>query len=232
VRLARAARWLGGAAGAAAATYGLVAAAAWLRYGHAEARHAAFADPLLDRFIPRYDIVERHQVYVAAPPAVTFASAAEIDITQPLASRAIFGARKLLMGGEPDAVARPLAFLALAQSIGWGVLAEQPGREIVMGAVTQPWLANVVFRPLPPDGFLAFDEPGYVKIAWTVRADPAGPGHSVFRTETRAIATDSVSRAKFRRYWSFVSPGIVVIRWLMLGPVRAEAERRARGLPL
>ncbi len=70
-----------------------------------------------------------------------------------------------------------------------------------------------------------------MKIAWTLRADPDGDGRSLFHTETRAIATDPVSRAKFRRYWSFVSPGIVFIRWLMLGPVRAEAERRACLLP-
>ena len=49
----------------------------------------------------------------------------------------------------------------------------------------------------------------------------------MFRTETRAVATDAAARAKFRRYWSFLSPGIVLIRWLMLGPVKAEAERRA-----
>jgi hypothetical protein len=50
----------------------------------------------------------------------------------------------------------------------------------------------------------------------------------VFRTETRVVATDPGARRKFRRYWSFASPGIVLIRWLMLGPVKAEAEARAR----
>jgi len=62
-------------------------------------------------------------------------------------------------------------------------------------------------------------------------ADPAGDLRSVFRTETRVVATDPGARTKFRRYWSFVSPGIVLIRWLMLGPVKAEAEARARALP-
>ena len=52
-----------------------------------------------------------------------------------------------------------------------------------MGAVTQPWQANVVFRPLPPEQFAAFNEPGYVKIAWTLRADSDGAAESIFRTE-------------------------------------------------
>ena len=97
-----------------------------------------------------------------------------------------------------------------------------------MGAVTQPWMADVVFRPLPPDEFAAFDEPDYVKIVWTLRADSLGAAESIFRTETRVLPTDPTARAKFRRYWSFVSPGIIVIRWMSLGPLKAEAERRAR----
>ena len=74
---------------------------------------------------------------------------------------------------------------------------------------------------------MSFNEPGYVKIAWTLRVDPIDAGSSIFRTETRAIATDRAARAKFRRYWSFLSPGIVLIRRLSLPLVKKEAERRA-----
>ena len=97
-----------------------------------------------------------------------------------------------------------------------------------MGAVTQPWSANVVFHPLPPQEFAAFDQPDYVKIVWTLRADPIGDNASVFRTATRAVATDAAARGKFRRYWSFLSPGIILIRWVSLAPLKADAERRAR----
>jgi hypothetical protein len=106
------------------------------------------------------------------------------------------------------------------------VLAEVPGREVVAGAVTRPWEADVTFRSIPPDAFAAFAEPDYVKIVWTLRADEIGDSASVFRTETRAIATDASARRKFRRYWAIVSPGIALIRWASLGPLRREAERR------
>jgi hypothetical protein len=143
-------------------------------------------------------------------------------------TRAIFKAREVILGSDPDSTTRPRGLLALTQSLGWRVLAEVPGREVVVGAVTQPWTADVTFHGLSPDHFAAFDEPGYVKIAWTLRADQVTPAESVFRTETRAVATDAFARAKFRRYWSFLSPGIIAIRWLMLHPVKWEAERRAR----
>jgi hypothetical protein len=92
--------------------------------------------------------------------------------------------------------------------------------------------ANVVFRPLPPNEFVAFDEPDYVKIVWTLHADPIGADASIFRTETRAVATNAAARARFRRYWSFLSPGIILIRWASLRPLKAAAERRARSAPL
>ena len=109
--------------------------------------------------------------------------------------------------------------------MGWGELTVIPGREIVMGAVTQPWLANVVFRGVPADEYRAFREPDYVKIVWTIRTDPSGPAACVFRTETRVVATDDGARAKFRWYWARFSPGIVLIRRMLLGSIRREAAR-------
>jgi hypothetical protein len=134
----------------------------------------------------------------------------------------------LVLGAEPDAAPQSKGLLAQMTSLGWRVLAEKPGREIVVGAVTQPWLPNVVFRGLAPEEFGAFREPGYVKIIWTLRADPVGDTESIFRTETRVTTTDPTARAKFRWYWARFSPGIVLIRRLLLGPLRTDAERRAR----
>ncbi|HET9993713.1 MAG TPA: hypothetical protein VFQ65_34485 [Kofleriaceae bacterium] len=114
------------------------------------------------------------------------------------------------------------------KSIGWGVLADTP-HEIVMGGVTRPWEANPVFRAIAPTEFAAFAEPGYVKIAWTLRADDADDGGSTFRTETRAIASDADARRRFRWYWSFLSPGIILIRAATLRPVATAAERAWSG---
>lgn len=84
---------------------------------------------------------------------------------------------------RPDERALPRPLLAQMRALGWGLLAELPGREIVVGAVTQPWAADVVFRALRPDEFAVFDEPGYVKIAWTLRADPRGAAASMIATK-------------------------------------------------
>lgn len=190
--------------------------------------HRGGPDALLDRFMPAYDVVERHGIRVAAPPALTLTAACEQDLFHIPLVRAIFRAREILLGATPDDRPRPRGLLAATLALGWGVLAEVPEREIVVGAVTKPWEPNPAFRALPPADFAAFAEPGFVKIAWTLRADPLDGDASLFRTETRAIATDPIARARFRRYWALVSPGIALIRRLSLRPLRRDAERRAR----
>ena len=219
-------RSLAAAVAACAAAYGAYASAAWFRYGRVCAGAPGEADPLLDRFMPVYEVVERHHVQVAARPEVTLAVASEMDMSRSAVVRAIFKARELILRAAPDATPRPRGLVAHVQSLGWVLLARQPGRELVFGAVTRPWEGNVVFRSIPPEHFASFAEPGYVKIAWTLRADQGDDGGSVFRTETRAVATDPVARARFRRYWAFLSLGIALIRRMMLQPVKSEAERR------
>jgi hypothetical protein len=227
-QIRRTGRWLALGLGIPAFGYAATMAVAWSRYGRPRRPTPSEADVLLDRFMPVYEVAERHRVRVAAPPDVTFAAAGALDLQQLAIVRAIFRARELVLGAQPPATRNPTGLLAEMTSLGWRILAEEPGREVVFGAVTQPWQANVVFRGLDPEAFAAFCEPGYVKIAWTLRVDPAGHNDSIFRTETRVTTTDSTARKKFRGYWARFSPGIIVIRRVMLGLLRADAERRAR----
>lgn len=185
-----AATWLAAAGGVAAGAY---AASAWARYGTPSTPNAADTDDRLDRFMPRYDVMERHHIRVQAPAAMTLAAAKEMALLDMPAIRAIFR-----------------------------------GRELLLGAVTKPWEADVTFLSIPPEQFAAFAAPEYVKIVWNLRADPLSSTASTFRTETRAVATDAVARARFRRYWALLSPGISLIRWLSLRPLKADAEARVR----
>jgi hypothetical protein len=213
------------ALGVAAASYAAYAGTAWLRYGHPQPSAPGDDDELLDRFMPTYDVVERHHLHVAAPADVTYAASLELDLQESPVVRAIFKARELALGAEAQATPGG-GLLALTKALGWRVLVEIPGREIVVGAVTQAWMANPVFRGLPPEQFATFADPDYVKIIWNLRADPVDAARSIARTETRATATDARARAAFRRYWACVSPGIWVIREIGLHLIKKDAERR------
>ena len=222
-----AAKWLGIGTGVAAAGYATSVALTWCRYGYAN-REDKDRDLELDRFMPIYDAVERHRARVVAPAEITFSAACDLNIQKSTIVRALFKSREFILGGEPQETASPQGLIAQAKTWGWGVLAESAGAWIIFGGVTQPWVANPVFRALPPGEFAAFQEPGYVKIAWTLRVDPVETAISMARTETRVVTTDAVSRVKFRRYWACLLPGMKWIRRIALNLVKAEAERRAK----
>jgi len=186
--------------------------------------------PLIDRFMPHADVSEQHETLVRAPAEIVFEVAENFDLPSIPVVHAIFWLRGKIMGSKAPPPAWPKGLLAETTAIGWGILARRPGRELVAGAVTQPWLADVKFRPIPADEFADFAEPGLVKIAWTIEAEPMAPARTIARTRTLALATDEQARRKFRSYWRKAGAGIVLIRWLVLPAIRREAERRYRRL--
>jgi len=221
-------RGLGTAAILAGAAYGgLVIYNRW-KYGAVKASADEGKDSLLDRFIPDPEVVERHHIAIDAPADLVMATAKDMQLLDSPVVRAIIRIRELALGGKPDDRPHPSSLVAQMQSIGWVVLSEKAGREIVLGCVTQPWLATPVFRSVPATEYLAFAEPGYVKIAWTLRADPVDDRHAMFHTETRVSTTDVDARERFRNYWSFVAPGVELIRMAMLRPLKRAAEARAK----
>lgn len=124
-------------------------------------------------------------------------AAANFDMQSLALVHAIFWLREKLMRAAPSTPRKPQGLLAETQSMGWGLLVEQPGHLIVCGASCQPWLANSGFTPIPVDCFALYAEPNRVKIAWTLEADSLGPATTHFAHETRAVATDAQARVHF-----------------------------------
>lgn len=184
--------------------------------------------PLTAKYLPSFDVRDYHQTRVPVGPELAYEAIRNLDLGRSRLVRVIFGLRtlpSLLRGEEWGAPRGP--FLEQALRLGWRILEEEAGRELVAGAVTRPWEPVVRFRGLPPEEFGAFAEPGFVKIAWGIAAYSAVAG-SVVAIETRVSATDEVSRVRFRRYWRVMGAGIRMIRPLALGGLRRDLRRRAR----
>lgn len=182
---------------------------------------------LLEPFVPHPDIRERHATLVRAPASIVFDAAQAFDMQSVPLVRAIIRLRQAFLGSTRiERRLRP--FLQEALAMGWGVLAPEPGRAIVMGAVCRPWLADVQFTPIATTDFAAYREPNRVKIAWTLEVDSLDAASARLATETRAVATDDEARRRFRRYWRWARFGIVAIRWAMLSAIRRQAETMSR----
>ncbi len=183
----------------------------------------------LDYFLPVPDVRDRHETRVRAPAHIVMDVARHFDLQSIGLVRAIFWLRAVFMGSKTTA-AGPALGLDQLQLLGWGTLDDRAGRHFIAGATCQPWLADVLFTPHPPQQFAEYSEPDHVKIVWTVEVEPTGPEEARFATETRAGATDAQARAKFLRYWQLARYGIVMIRLLLVPAIRRQAERRWRAM--
>ena len=84
------ARGVAAGLGLAAGTYATYVGVAWYRYGHpSRAATPEEQDELLDRFMPTYEVAERHHVRVVAPADVTLAAARDMDLQQSSVVRAM-----------------------------------------------------------------------------------------------------------------------------------------------
>jgi putative NADPH-quinone reductase len=196
----------------------------WARFGSSRSSDTT---TLLDEVMPDYDVRLHHETKIAAPAEVAFDAMDRANVDGSPIVAALFRAREIIMRARHSDAPLPRGLRAQLESFGWRIVAERPGKELVFGAITQPWKANPRFEGLPAEQFARFHEPGYAKIAFTLRVDPLDAASSKAQTETRVQTTDVASRAKFRRYWAFLSPGMEVIRIVLLAQLKAEAERRA-----
>ena len=184
---------------------------------------------LIDTYLPKYDARAFHQKRVTANPSAAFAALRALNLEKSLIVRTLMAIRALPSRMQaPDRVeAKPKtsrSFLDSMLQLGWVILEEAPGQELVAGTVTQPWVATVRFRGLTPSEFVAFAEPGFTKIVWNIAASPSNSG-SIISTETRVLATSPGARRRFRNYWRVVSPGVKLIRRIMLSKVRGDLRR-------
>ena len=180
----------------------------------------------ISRFIPVADVRLAHEIIVHAPATLAFDVAEHFEMDSIPAVRAMFWLRAKLLGARYERAPMQKGLVEAMLGLGWAMLAYTPGRELVMGSVTEPWLGEVNFRAIAADGFAAFSQPDLVKIAWTLEAEPLGPELTSFRTETRVLATDENARRKFRAYWRKFGMGIVLIRWLIVPALKKHAEQR------
>lgn len=174
-------------------------------------------------FIPKPYVRDHREIVIAAPADLVFFDATRLNLQSLPIVRAVFKIRSWVMGDTFEAPTKPLGIVADTMVLGWGLLAHAPCRSIVMGAAARPWTRNVTFRTIAPEKFAAFAEPDYVKIVWTLEADPIGPERTCFRTETRVEPTNAAARRKFFWYWMAFGIGVRFIHWCLLRQLRRKA---------
>ncbi|MBP0450587.1 hypothetical protein J5Y04_13680 [Kitasatospora sp. RG8] len=202
------------------------------------------ADPtgtqlLLDGVLPEFGYSRLESVAIAAAPPVTYEAARTLDLLtvhSPLLNAAMW-ARGLpdRLRGRPEPTPPTLRVADLFDTPGeawgdqpWVALGENPGRELVFGAVGKPWQASIEWRRVESQDFTPFDESGWAKMAAALVVRSYGTHRSLLTYEARTACTDPAADDRFGRYWALVSPGVGVVLRGTLHAVRNAAERGAR----
>lgn len=160
----------------------------------------------LDEAVPHWQFGERHETFVRAPAGRVYAALRAVTAGEIFLFRTLTAIRRLGRS-SPESILNPqpgAPILDVALRTGFHLIAEEPGRELVVGMyVIKP------DRALAAMNFLLLPLDGGVRLT----------------TETRVHAKDDAARRSFRWYWWLIRPGSGFIRHMWLRAIRHRAER-------
>jgi hypothetical protein len=196
---------------------------------HSE-RASAARPTLVDEIMPVYEVASRHSRVVRAPAATVYAELRQVDFGQSPLVRVLFALRglpaRLLGGGRRPAPGTQ------RQGVppGFVLLAERPGREVVLGIAGQFWRpTGNVARLADAAAWHAYQAPGTASGVLVLRVTPIDYQTSRLTTETRVQVRGRGASLRFRAYWLIIGPFSDRIRHSLLRQISRAAEQ-ATGL--
>jgi hypothetical protein len=189
----------------------------------ARRRTAASRRSILDDYAPAWQFDERHARRMAAPPARVYAAIRALPAGDIRFFHLLTWLRRFGRPGPPGILNAPKGQPILDTAVrgGFVLVAEDPPREVVVGAIV---IGGPGPGPLTPAQFDAIAGPGVAKAAMNFLVVPDGDGGSLVTTETRVHATDRRSIRRFAMYWRIIQPGSAFIRRMWLRAIQKRAE--------
>ena len=182
---------------------------------------------LIDSFAPNPDAVETHSISIVALPNAVYQTLWTADLSGSLIIKALLGLRSLPEFAAHPCRPRPRSRKITLQTLiesGFGVLAEEPGQEIVLGVTGRFWRPTGNLTAFNREDFDGPVRMGLARAVWNFSFESVGSDRTNLATETRVTCGDDVSRRKFRAYWFVVRPFSGLIRRLMLRAVKRACE--------
>ena len=182
---------------------------------------------LIDLYAPKPDAAERHQIKIEAPAEAVYHALWTADLGGSPVIRALLALRSLpefvLHPRRPRSRNQKFTLQTLIDS-GFGRLAEEPGREIVLGVAGRFWRPTGNILPFCEENFSDPVAAGLARAVWNFAVQSGSAGSSILSTETLVVCGDRASRLKFRAYWLVVGHFSGLIRRLMLNSVKQLCE--------
>ena len=177
------------------------------------------AETLLDQFAPAYQFQQRHEIEIETTPDRVYSAILNSTANEIALFRALIWIWRLGGQGPESSIDSPGSkpLLEVAMQTTYTRLAEDPGREIVLG------LAMGSPNRLTPRQFIRGNWFEATLEVMSFRVVSIAPERSRVITETRVYAT--AKRDRFALYWRLIYPVSSLIRYPWLHAIRARALR-------
>lgn len=109
---------------------------------------------------------------------------------------------------------------------GFIILEENPGKDVVVGAIGKFWHLNIPFESITADQFLTFNKKGCGKVAWSISVEPFLTGSTIC-FELRTTATDEASWSKLNRYYHIIGMFSKLIRHALMDKLQHDLGKLA-----
>jgi hypothetical protein len=171
---------------------------------------------IINEIMPSYDVRELHWGVMGGTQAAIYSRIRTKDLGSSRLIRWLFKFR-----GLPESA---LSIDGLFE-VGFIRLAEEPGREFMVGIIGRFWKGSGDLKKLSPPEYSAFEQPGYNKAVWHFSVEPVDDHRCRVATETRVISYGRPAKLFFRIYWQLIAPFSGLIRREMLKMIEREMEK-------
>jgi hypothetical protein len=194
---------------------------------------------LIAQLMPAFRLRQVDHVAVGAPPERAWKAVEAFDASSIPYIRWLFDLRLIpawiaaRVRGRPAPERARLSLRDAGDVPGFFRL-EEPGQEICVGSIGKFWKSDIEYAPEPQRQFQTFAEPGFGKLAWSLRIDPRASGGSWITFDLRVGATDDQAWRTFGRYWLLIGQFSHLIRRGLLGALQRQlgAAPPVSALPL
>lgn len=162
---------------------------------------------ILNHFLPEYDFIEQHQLWIPATPEKAYQTFQRLDFSESWILKTL-----LFFRGIRNTETLQNMFVTMI---------DHPPDAFVQGLIGRPWTFKGELITFEPSQFPEFNLPNYAKMVWGFLFIAKDEGCLVI-TETRIKCTDSSSRKKFGLYWLFIRPFSGLVRIIILRLLRKK----------
>ena len=170
---------------------------------------------LIDIYLPQYHFKEFHFTTLNISSNDVYQKMLRCDLSKSFLIKLLFRLRGM---------SKELCTIEDLQRMDFLKLAENPGKEILFGMITENAMFNSCQQIRSGSEFINHSNPKTIKAVINFAVESKGNARHIISTETRVWCGSTKMKRRFRVYWFFIKPFSQLIRKLMLRQIKKALQ--------